>query len=197
MRPIANGRRHRPVGNFFSVKSGRMQAWESRLELHGLWRAEACGEILESRVQPVRLEVRLDAREFFYTPDRKDVLADGSVEIIEVKDEFEAEKDPLYLSKLNLAATIFATLGWSFRIEERAQIEAEPAFSAIRTIQHYARTAITAADVIAVHNLFDGRRTVSLEEAQTALGAGVRGFAAVCALIVRRLLSVSPSDGLT
>lgn len=196
VRPIANGRRHRPVGSFFSVKNGRMLAWESKLELHSLWRAEVRTDVVESSVQPYMLEMLVDGKKCFYTCDRKDLLANGNLEIVEVKDAIEVEKDPLYYGKLKLAAEVYTSCGWSFRIEDRAEIEAEPAFSAIRTIVSYARTMISTADSSILHRVFAGRQAIPLEEIQTALGSGVHGLAAVCALVVQPRLNLDPADGL-
>jgi hypothetical protein len=196
IRPIANGRRHRPVGSYFSVKCGRSMPWESRPELHGLWRADVRTDVLESWVQPFRLEFLHSGRRFIYTPDRKDQLATGKPDIVEVKDVLKVDKDPLYYFKLNLAGTIISSLGWSFRVEDRAEIEAEPAFSAIRIIQRYSRTAVSVPDIIALNHAFVGQEAIPLHTVQMLFGGGPRSLAAICALIVKRKLSVDLANGL-
>src|SRR5579875_1144966 len=62
-----NGRTHRAVGLYFSVKSGWHLPFESKLELHDLWRAEIASEILRSDVQPFTLKFVLDGQLRRYT----------------------------------------------------------------------------------------------------------------------------------
>lgn len=57
IRPVATGRRNRPVGMYPSVKCGRAEPWESRGELHALQHAEVSTEIVGYRAQPHSLEM--------------------------------------------------------------------------------------------------------------------------------------------
>jgi hypothetical protein len=196
VRPIPNGRRHRPVGNFWSVKNGRMLPWQSKLELYSLWRAEVRTDVVKSSVRPFMVEAFVDDGTYRYICTRQDLLANGKTEIVEVKAAIEAEKDPLYFGKLDLAAEICRSLGWLFRVEDRAQIQAEPAFATIRTIVGYARTDVGAIDLLALDKVFGARDTISLDEVQAALGSGVRGLASTSALVVQRRLGMNPADGL-
>lgn len=189
VRLIANGRRHKPVGAYFSVKSGRQLPWESRNELHDFWRAEVNPEIVESWAQPHVLKIVTKGQTFRYTPDRMDRLSSGQIQIVEIKDVFESDRDPLYAYKLRLARAVYETNAWSFRIIEKAEIEAEPAFSAVNAIQTYRCTNISAADVLAVRHLFADSETLSVHTVQSVLRSGPAGLATVCALIVHRVLA--------
>jgi hypothetical protein len=197
VRQIANGRKHHPVGNYISAKSRRYLSWESRNELHDLWRTEVSYAVLKSWVQPHALGIVVDGITYSLTPDRLDLMADGRVEIVEVKDAFEADKDPFYAQKLELARAVYAANGWFFRIVERAEIEAQPAFDAIDLIQARRLTAITALDVVDVHNFYAQHESRSWGEVQHLFHGGPRGFATVCALIVHRRLHFDPTGGLT
>jgi hypothetical protein len=50
IRPVATGRRNRPVGMYPSVKCGRAEPWESRVELHALHHAEVNTETRGKKV---------------------------------------------------------------------------------------------------------------------------------------------------
>lgn len=196
MRTIMRGRQHKAVGIYYSIKSGRSLAWESRNELHDFWRAEVRPDVIRSRAQPHTLQWVIDGQTRRYTPDREDILADGTIEITEIKNVFEAEKDPLSKDRLDFARTIYAGIGQSFRVVEKAEIEAQPQFDAIRTIQGYRRTALTDANVFTVRKLFEHRPEVTLAEVQSALSAGPHGLAIACAMMVHRILAIDLSTRL-
>jgi hypothetical protein len=196
MRVIANGRRNVPVGRVFIPKFGRALPWESKVELHALLRVETRGDVIDCRVQPFRLEMLINGKVLKYTPDRKDILEDRQVDIVEVKDQVKVEEDPLYYAKLTLAAAVCAAQEWRFRVETRAEIEAEPAFTVIKTIHRYARTEISDSDLVSIHAAFKGKNSISVAQAQAALGGCVRGFAAICAMVARRKLRLDPSVGM-
>jgi hypothetical protein len=99
-----NGRRSRATGLYFSIKSGRHLPYESRLELHDLWRAEVCSKVVSAWPQPFTLQLMMDGELRRYTPDRQDILADGQLEVIEIKDDLRLVRDPTYLHKLELVA---------------------------------------------------------------------------------------------
>lgn len=196
MRPIGHGRQHKPVGIYYSVKSGRGLAWESRNELHDMWRAEVRADVVRSRVQPHTLSWTIDGQTLRYTPDREDILDGGRIQIIEVKNTYQAEKDPYYAAKLDFARSVYEGLGWAFHIHEKSEIEAQPQFDAIRTIQGYRRTAITTADLSTIRSLFSHSTHLKLKELQNSLPPEPRSFAAICAMVVHRILAIDLNRGL-
>ena len=68
-------------------RTGAICRSSPRLELHDLWRAEVDGEVFRAFVQPFTLQLACEGERWRYTPDRLDVLADGSQRVVEVKEE--------------------------------------------------------------------------------------------------------------
>ena len=195
VRNIAPGFGLRPCGVYPSQKSGRRIAWESKLELHSAWWAEVQAHVIASWSQPCRIWLYGDGRPVSYVPDRKDLLADGSIEYVEVKDRFDPNRDPKYTAKLEMAKQALNSLGHSFRIVERCEIEAQPGFAAVKTVQAYRRTRITAVDVSAARSAFRGHHQVSRKDIQDAVGGVLEGLPAICAMIVQRHLAFDPQIG--
>jgi len=195
VRDIAPGFGLRPCGVYPSQKSGRRIAWESKLELHSAWWAEVQSNVIESWSQPCRVWLYGDGRPVSYVPDRKDLLADGSIEYVEVKDRFDPDRDPKYTAKLDMAKQALNSLGHTFRIVERHEIEAQPGFAAVKTIQAYRRTSITAVDVAAARSAFRGSHQASRKDVQDAVGGVLEGLPAICAMIVQRHLAFDPQIG--
>lgn len=199
LRPVrltTNGRRHRAVGAYFSIKSGRLLHWESRNELHDMWRAEVSFDVVKSWEQPHTLKMVRYGQHRRYTPDRLDLLSSGKNRVIEVKDNFEAEKDAAYAEKLDLAAKVYQTLGWDFHVFEKPEIEAEPTFSAIDKIQSYRCADVRPADILKIRQLLSNSPSLAVEAVTSFLGGGPPGFAMLCALIVRRIIRADITHGL-
>lgn len=197
MRPIATGRRHRPVGSYYSVKNGQALAWESRNELHGFYHAEVRTDVVGYLAQPHTWEINADGRKLKYTPDLELHLASGATEIVEIKGVFESAVDPDYSAKLDLVSLLCDRIGRSFRIIDQDALEAEPRFRAIEEIQSYRRTAINTADLLVVFELFAGRDSVSLGEVKQAFFNPMLGMAKAYALVVRRVIEIDIAQGLS
>ena len=187
-----NGRSTRARGLYFSVKSGRHLPYESHLELHDLWRAEVDVEVVRSWPQPFTLTYADGDRLRRYTPDRRDLRADGRTEIIEVK-EAAAEVGGL---KADAVAQALSARGWSYRVVDRADIEREPVFSAIREVQRHRRTALEASDAIGVRSAL-ASGALPLREVLDALGCGPQAWAKLCAMMVRGVLAIDLAAGLS
>lgn len=84
VRKVFNGRRHRPVGLYPSVKSDRMIAWESRLERKTIRWLEVETSFVEYLEQPHRLWFPFEGRRTHYTPDFEVKIPGGSF-YVEVK----------------------------------------------------------------------------------------------------------------
>lgn len=196
LRPIATGRRRRPVGCYYSYKCGRASPWESRTELLGLYHAEVRFDVVDYRAQPHTLEMFHEGKKFKYTPDLEQRLADGRVEIVEIKGEFDALADPDYTTKLEVARDVYAAAGQSFRVVERKELEAQPLFKAIEEIQNYRRTAITASDMFLISNLFKTKEDVTLGDMKGAYGNPIVGMAKTYAMMVRRIVEIDIARGL-
>jgi hypothetical protein len=169
----------------------KMVGWESRNELHALWRSEVDTDVVSYREQPHTMDMVLDGKLRRYTPDREDVLADGRIEIVEVKDTFEATKDPDYARKLAFAEDIYSGLpGWSFRIQDRAEIEASPSFATVENIQTHKRISFTLADVAMVRRAYSDAPTRTLGELRALFVNEVTGQAVLAAMMVARIVRI-------
>ena len=186
-----NGRSARASGLYFSVKSGRHLPHTSHLQLHDLWRAEVEVDVVCSWPQPFTLTFAEGDRLRRYTPSRKDLRADGSVEIIEVRDD-AAQPAPAREAAIIQALTL---RGMSYRVACRTQIQAEPAFGAIRTVQRHRRTALEATEVLRIETAL-ATGPLAIADTLRLLGSGPPAFAKVCAMMVRRIVRIDLTNGL-
>lgn len=196
VRPIATGRRRRPVGCYYSFKCGQAFPWESRTELLGIYHAEVRFDVVDYRVQPHTLEMFHEGKKFNYTPDLEHRLSNGRTEIVEIKGEFDALADPNYTTKLEIARDVYAAAGQSFRVVERKELEAQPRFKAIEEIQNFRRTAITPTDMFVVSNIFKAKPGVTLGDMKRIYGNPIIGMAKTCAMMVRRIVEIDITGGL-
>lgn len=195
VRLTRNGGLKKPMGLYFSAKCGRHQPWEARTELKAFYWVEASTNVLAYWAQPHTLKFPMDGKLCRYTPDREDALVGGIVEIVEVKNDFDEKKDPQYTRKLDHARAIYESLGYRFRILTIANIEAEPAFTAVQTIQRYRGVAISPASLECVQDaLCTG--AVALGQLIEELGGGPLAQATFCAMVVHRVVAIDLSMGL-
>lgn len=190
VRRIANGRRHKVVGAYYSSKNGRLIEWESRAELSGFYHAEVMPNVVRYGAQPHKLKLVIDGRAQYYTPDREDTLANGLSVVTEIKDNFEALEDRQYAEKLEYADIVYRYWGKKFLIQERSDIEAQPIFDCVRTIQAFRRTTFTAFDLTAVQESFFARTVVPLAALADRLAPARSGLPKVCAMMVKRLVEI-------
>lgn len=192
---LGNGRRSRAVGRYFSIKNGGGQPWESRPELFDLYHAEVDGSVVSFRTQPETLAWRCDGGAWRYTPDRIDVLEDGSHRVVEIKDEYDAERDPAYAAKLDQAREIYGLLGRAFSLRTRADILAEPLFSAVEEAQAYRRAVVTTEQALHVRD--------RLSQGPLPFGILMRSLPgghpreSIMAMAVRRIIRLDYAEGLS
>jgi hypothetical protein len=168
--------------------------WESRLELHDLYRAEVDPTIVSYAVQPETLHWKFAGKRQVYTPDRLDLMADGNARIVEIKDRFDPHQNPEYTEKLNQVGQIYTVLGRSFELRERSQISIEPDFSAIEEIQAYRRSVVTVRDVQLIRTAL-GNGPLPLGEALSSLERP-SPRPVLFAMMVRRIVSIDLSQGM-
>ncbi len=192
---LGNGRRSRTVGRYFSIKNGGGQPWESRPELFDLYHAEVDGAVVSFRTQPETLAWRCEGRAWQYTPDRIDVLEDGSHRVVEIKDEYDAERDPTYATKLDQAREIYGLLGRTFTLRASADILAEPVFSAVEEAQAYRRAVVTTQQAVHVRERLE-KGPVPFIDLMESL-PGVHPRESIIAMGVRRIIRLDYSAGLT
>jgi hypothetical protein len=197
MRTAANVSQKRAVGRYASQKNGRGQFWESRNELHGFYTAEVNPKIVQYRAQPHTLEMAIGSKICRYTPDREDIYSDRAAEIVEIKNDYDAKTDPDYHHKLEVAEAIYRSRGKTFRIIERAEIEAQPKFQAVECIQSLRRTVVTQHDEDRVRNRLASATALPMAEIRSLWGSPVLGFAKMCALMVRRIIEIELNAALS
>jgi hypothetical protein len=192
MRRIISGRHRKPTGRYSSAKARRALPWEDTRERAYFWHCEADVNVISYLSQPHRLEINFgQARPLIYFPDLRRDMADGSVEIREIKKAYNPDDDEDYDLKLGLAAEIYRGLGWSFRIVEASEIEHLPTLDTVWAIQRRRHVEVTVRDRLAVMETIEHHDGIaSVQEVADALGGGSVGEARLCACIVRRVASV-------
>lgn len=188
MRSVGRQRGIRPGGLYYSHKVGRHVGYESDNEKCDFYHAEVLPHVLRYREQPHTIEGCIQGKMLRYTPDREDRLSDGRLEIVEVKDEFEVDKDPAYSAKLDYFAEVYHRLGWSFRLTTRAEIRNPLYFPAIENIQRLRRASYTAADVAAVRKVLGSVGESSLAEVQAVFPSEAIALPKLCAMMVGRIV---------
>jgi hypothetical protein len=192
MRLIINGRHRKPTGRYSSAKARRALPWEDTRERAYFWHCEADVNVVSYLSQPHRLEIDIgQACPLVYFPDLRRDMADGSVEIREIKRSYNPDDDEDYDLKLGFAAEIYRGLGWSFRIVEASEIERRPTIDTVWTIQRRRHIKVTIRDRLAVMETIERHGGIaSIQEVADALGGGPLGEARLYACIVRRIACV-------
>ena len=188
MRPVGRRRGIRPGGLYYSQKMGRLVGYESDNEKCDFYRSEVRSEVISYREQPHTIKAVIAGEVRRYTPDREDQFADGRIEIVEVKDEFEADKDPDYTVKLNYFAEVYERLGWSFKLTTREEIKNPATFETVENIQRYRRASFTATEVADVRHGLGEVGECRLGELLSIFPSELVGLPKLCAMMVGRIL---------
>ncbi|MEL6060205.1 MULTISPECIES: TnsA endonuclease N-terminal domain-containing protein [unclassified Methylobacterium] len=193
VRLIINGRHHKPVGRYASRKARRSLPWEALAELAYLWVCEADADVVSYLSQPHRLTIRLPGgKSAVYYPDVRRDLADGGVEIVEIKKrEEDARRTPDYALKLELARLVYEGLGWTYLILSEADLKDRRELRTAEAIQRNRTARVTGQER---HRLaeavYRAGGSLPFAEAAEALGGGSRGRAKLHAAIVLRVVSI-------
>ena len=201
VRQIIHGRHRKPTGRYASVKAGRAMPWEDRAERQFFWLCEADTAVARYLAQPHGLEMKVTGRKeaLLYYPDVRRDMADGRVEIREIKsrDARERLRDPDYGLKLDLAREVYARLGWDFMVLHQAEDIERPRqrLATAREIQRRRRVRIDTHDRFAIVEAVEREGGVAqLGAIVDALGGEPLGRAKTYAAVVRRFVHV-PLDG--
>ena len=116
IRTIVTGRRVITTGIYASRKAGRPLPYESMNELAFFMHCEVDTEVVDYRAQPFRLEFVIEGHKRTYIVDCVRLMADGGIEVVEVKSTPRALQDPSYAEKLQAVQTICEQVGWRFRL---------------------------------------------------------------------------------
>ena len=200
VRLIINGRHHKPVGRYASRKARRSLPWEAWGELAYLWVCEADADVVSYLTQPHRLTIRLPGGgSAVYYPDIRRDLADGAVEIVEIKKrDGDARRTRDYALKLELARLVYEGLGWTYRILVESDLKFRRELWTAQSIQRNRTARVTRKERLRLAEALAGDGgTLPLAKAQEALGGGPDGQAKLYAAIVLRVASVDLTTPLT
>ena len=149
--------------------------------------------------QPHRLEIMTERpRPLIYFPDVRIEYADGSVEIVEIKrTEEELQDDPDYAEKLAGAASVYAALGWTFRVViAEEEIDVDPLYSNAKRICADRHSLILRPAALAIEEVFHVETEIALGKAEeiVARSAGIpldQAVAIVRAMVCTRRVAVN------
>jgi hypothetical protein len=195
LRTIITGRHAKPTGIYVSAKNGMSMPWDGIDESHLMWDWEVDTNTLAYLSQPHRLEHVWRGKKLIYIPDLQRKILDNLQvvrEIVEVKKtEQEIKDDPDYELKLELAESIYASLGWRFRKVYRNEIRAKPRFPNVRRLHCFRHTRIDARTSAILDEIFSAGAGVStIGYIGSRIGGEHRSYAVLAALMVRRLVNI-------
>lgn len=131
VRLIIDKRHKWNVGLVASVKMGGMVPWESRYERDKLLKLECDNTVAAFYAQPETIEYKIFGKTHRYTPDIRVELADGSVEIVEVKPQRFADH-PSNVIAFEAIEKVYEARGISFRVETEKHIYEKQNMTRIR-----------------------------------------------------------------
>lgn len=189
IRTIVTGRRLTTTGAYASRKAGRALPYESMNERAFFMHSEVDTDVVDYRAQPFRFEFILDGQKRTYIVDCVRLLAGGEVEVVEIKNDRRALKDPDYRLKLEAVRLICHRIGWRFRVVFKpALFEPEETYRSIVDIQSWAFTEVTSADVFGVVDQLDRHGAMALGRLAEQLGERSLGVAKLKAMMVGRIV---------
>lgn len=191
IRTIVTGRRVITTGVYASRKAGRPQPYESMNERAFFMHCEVDTEVLDYRAQPFRLEFVIEGRKRTYIVDCVRLMADGSIEVVEVKGDPRALQDQDYAEKLQAVRTICEQVGWGFRLVFKKALTEPAAFHRnVMDVQSWRMTEYTNADVFWVVEFLRRRSGAVLGDLVERFGSRALGLAQLKAMMVGRIVRI-------
>lgn len=192
IRTIITGRKRIPNGIYSSRKCRCGLPHESAVELAFFHFSEVDTHVLDYRAQPFRFEFSIDGKLRTYIADCARLLADGSVEVVELKYDWRSLRDPDYAAKLAAAREACVQLGWSFRIVFRSELE-EPRVrrANVRLVQSHRFVRYgTSHCLLALGELEDLGGEACLGDIADVLAPEPMGEAIAMAMMVGRMIDI-------
>lgn len=197
IRTIITGRRHVTTGVYVSRKAGRALPYESMNERAFFMHSEVDTEVVDYRAQPFRLEFILNGRKRAYIVDCIRLLADGSIELVEIKNDRRSLRDLDYASKLEAVRTICDRVGWRFRVIFKSSLfEPTHVYRNICDVQSWRLTEFTKTDVFKVADQLHRAGPTPLAQLSEHLGGPVVVAAKLKAMMVGRVVRLDLSHPL-
>lgn len=177
IRTFVEKAQNKPVGRLVSRKSKRAMPWEGFGERHLMMISEADSAVERFLAQPHRLEIRVGTgrRRLDYFPDLMRRMADGTIEIVEVKkSKDEIDADPDYAFKIAMAEKVYEAVGWTFRIVVADdEIDIDPLLPNALRIFADKFAFIGTRERLAMEENFEAKGELAYAEAvETIAGAG-------------------------
>lgn len=197
IRTIVTGRKVMTTGVYVSRKAGRALPFESMNERAFFMHCEVDTDVEDYRAQPFRFEFVIDGRKRTYIADCARLMADGALEVVEVKSDHRALKDPDYAAKIQRVRTLCEHVGWRFRVVTKSNLF-EPVyfFRNVDDIQSWRMTTYSDADVFrSAARLQNGSATVG--ELAGELGQTTDGAAKLKAMMVKRVIRIDLTQPLS
>jgi hypothetical protein len=192
IRSVLTGRRRLVTGSYASRKARRAMPHESMNELAFFHLSEVETDVVDYRSQPFRFEFVLDGKQRVYIADCARLLADGRVEVVEIKSDRRSLKDPDYAAKLWTVGQICQRIGWRFKVVLKEELLLPPAWRKnILLVQSQRHVRYSAPDLYGALDLLDreGGETELGRLAHT-LGDPRRGRAVAMAMMVGRVVDI-------
>jgi len=161
--------------------------------------SETDTEIIDYRSQPLRFEFVIEGRRRAYIADCLRQRSDGSLELVEVKNDKRALRDPDYALKLDAVAKVCQALKWSFRVVYGQPLRAKSIFNTnVGIVQQYRFVNYGAREVhLAADALAKAGGEIAYGRLAEILGERRVGRAQICAMMVGRILRIDLQSALT
>ncbi|WP_235046547.1 hypothetical protein [Caulobacter vibrioides] len=198
-RPIRNpitGRKAHVTGIYTSRKAGRSLVHESMNEHAFFQHSEVDTSVADYFSQPCRFEFVVDGLKRTYTPDCARLLANGRIEIIELKSDGRALRDPDYVLKLRWVGAICEATNWTFRVVYgRPLRERSVTNRNVRLVQQYRFAKYGGRETAAVQEFLATRTVTTGAFGRLAelLGDARTARAQLCAMMVGRQIHIDLS----
>ena len=197
IRSIITGRKSCTTGVYASLKAGRSLPYESMNERAFFMHSEVDTSVVDYRAQPFRLEFLVDGMERAYIPDCVRLLNNGSLEVVEIKNDRRAIRDPDYALKIQTAKEIFQSVGWNYRIVYSHDLFEPPLrWQTIQDIQSWKTAQISQSEIFAVVSAIT-RNYYSLGQLSHLIGAEKILSIKLKAMSIRRIVSFDISGPLS
>lgn len=195
IRTIITGRRRITTGIYPSTKCGRPLPFEGMNEQAFLMHSEVDTTVLDYRAQPFRFEFVVDGAKRIYIADCARLLEGGKIEVVEVKNDRRALRDPDYAMKLSCVREICARLGWTFRIVLKEQLFEPPiVYRNVVEVQSRRQASFDKSHSYLVLDLLDRMGgQAPLGKVAEAVGERRNGMAIAKAMMVARLIKIELS----
>lgn len=190
IRSVITGRRAQVTGSYASRKAGRSQVFESMVERAFYMLCEVDTWVVDYRAQPFRFEFSLGGKWRTYIPDCVCLMADGSINVVELKSDFRDLKDQDYQTKLDCVRRLCGLLGWRFSLVRRRHLEKSKVLQRnVERVQQDRLTAFAEREIYRATGIL-AQGPACFGDVADAVQGTPAGMAVVHAMMVARILEI-------